>query len=109
MGIKRTVDDKVARKLLEAHQALLDAEDEVDRLREERDRLVLDAMKAGGSYREVAKVLHVSVNAVRTIALKQGWAQTPEKQARDEEAAEASRQAQAWRERSDDAGHFRDT
>jgi DNA invertase Pin-like site-specific DNA recombinase len=52
---------------LEYRRGMREIEERVARARQERDRLVREAVEAGGSYREVARALGLSHSRIQQI------------------------------------------
>jgi len=80
----------------EIAERLLELQAEAERVEDERDRAVYEAMKAGASYRAVTEVIPISFGKIRQICEAHGYPDDEEKarrKARDDES-------DAWRKRA---------
>jgi hypothetical protein len=60
---------------------------DMDRLRKARDKAIGDALKAGGSVREVSSIIGIDPARISRVGHEQGWP-TPEQVAAREQAAD---------------------
>ena len=73
-----------AHRITAAVQALADA-------KVERDEAIADALKAGGSIREVAQFAGMSTRSIQLIGHANGWPTPKQVKAREEAAAERAK------------------
>lgn len=66
--------------------------------RQERDELIVQALRAGAGLRTVASIVGMSYSSVREIGLKNGWPDEKETRRRKAERDAAEERRAAWAE-----------